>query len=202
MTLFYCTTDQVHVLSISSFASIFVGVMPLFELWKLEYTVFHTFLLHALKYWAEILHMTLSYCTADEECRQFASIFVGVMPLLNLEYWIYTVFHTFLFTALTYWAEILHMILFYCTTDQECRQFASIFVGVMPLLELRILEIHSFQHFSLTCFGILSLDFSHDFFKYTIYQYRVSSLCTHLVLRASTHFLHFPPRCMDKFSRN
>ena len=164
MTLFYCTTDQVHVLSISSFASIFVGVMPLFELWILEYTVFHTFLLNALKYWAEILHMTLSYCTTDEECRQFASIFVGVMPLLNLEYWIYTVFHTFLFTALTYWAEILHMTLSYCTTDQECRQFALIFVGVMPLLELRILEIHSFQHFSLTCFDILSLNISHDFF--------------------------------------
>ena len=30
----------------------------------------------------------------------------------------------------------------------ECRQFASIFVGVMPLLELRILKIHSFRHFS------------------------------------------------------
>ena len=164
MTLFYCTTDQVHVLSISSFASIFVGVMPLFELWILEYTVFHTFLFTCLDILNWNFAYDLFYCTTDEECRQFASIFVGVMPLLNLEYWIYTVFHTFLFTALTYWAEILHMILFYCTTDQECRQFASIFVGVMPLLELRILEIHSFQHFSLTCFDILSLDFSHDFF--------------------------------------
>ena len=34
----------------------------------------------------------------------------------------------------------------------ECHQFASIFVGVMPLLELRILEIHSFPHFSLPFF--------------------------------------------------
>ena len=35
------------------------------------------------------------------------------------------------------------MNLFYCTTDQkfECRQFASIFVGVVTRLELRILEI-------------------------------------------------------------
>ena len=32
----------------------------------------------------------------------------------------------------------------------------SIFVGVMPLLELRIMEIHSFPHFSPTCFDILS----------------------------------------------
>ena len=35
-----------------------------------------------------------------------------------LEYWKYTVFRTFLLHALTYWAEILHMTLFNCTTDQ------------------------------------------------------------------------------------
>ena len=45
----------------------------------------------------------------------------------------------------------------------ECRQFASSFVGVMPLLELRILEIHSFPHFSLTCFDIFSWNFAYDF---------------------------------------
>ena len=45
----------------------------------------------------------------------------------------------------------------------ECRQFASSFVGVMPLLELRILKINSFPHFSLTCFDILSWNFAHDF---------------------------------------
>ena len=45
----------------------------------------------------------------------------------------------------------------------ECRPFASIFVGVMPLLELRILEIHSFPHFSLTCFDVLSWNFAYDF---------------------------------------
>ena len=28
--------------------------------------VFHTFLLHALIHWAEILHMTLFYCTTDQ----------------------------------------------------------------------------------------------------------------------------------------
>ena len=42
----------------------------------------------------------------------------------------------------------------------ECRHFASIFVGVMPLCELRILEIHSFPLFSLTCFDILSWNFA------------------------------------------
>ena len=33
----------------------------------------------------------------------------------------------------------------------------------MPLLELRILEIHSFPHFSPTCFDILSWNFAYDF---------------------------------------
>ena len=39
----------------------------------------------------------------------------------------------------------------------EYRQFPSIFVGVMPLLELGILEIpvHSFPQFSPTCIDIL-----------------------------------------------
>ena len=43
---------------------------------------------------------------------------------------------------------------FYCTIDLVL--VSSIFVGVMPLLELRILKIHNFLHFSLTCFDILS----------------------------------------------
>ena len=54
----------------------------------------------------------------------------------------------------------------------ECRQFVSIFVGVMPLLELKILEIHSFPHFSLTCFDILSWNFAYDF---VLLYYRSSS---------------------------
>ena len=54
----------------------------------------------------------------------------------------------------------------------KCRNFASIFVGVMPLIELRILEIHSFPHFSLTCFDILSWNFAYDF---VLLYYRSSS---------------------------
>ena len=54
----------------------------------------------------------------------------------------------------------------------ECRHFPSIFVGVMPLCELRILEIHSFPHFSLTCFDILSWNFAYVF---VLLYYRSSS---------------------------
>ena len=45
----------------------------------------------------------------------------------------------------------------------ECRQFPLSFVGVMPLLELKILEIHSFPQFSPTCFDILRWNFAYDF---------------------------------------
>ena len=82
-------------------------------------------------------------------------------PFWNLEYWKYAVFRTFLLHALTFWAGILYMTLIYCTTDQVW--VSSIFVGVMPLFELRILKIHSFPHFSLTCFDILSWNFAYDF---------------------------------------
>ena len=50
-------------------------------------------------------------------------------------------------------------------------QCSGIFVGVMPLLELRILEIHSFPHLSLTCFDISSWNFVYDF---VLLYYRLS----------------------------
>ena len=74
------------------------------------------------------------------------------------------IFRTFLLHASTYWAEILHMTLFYCTTDQVRVSSISVnFVGVLPLMELRILKIHNFPHFSLTCFDLLSWNFAYDF---------------------------------------
>ena len=47
----------------------------------------------------------------------------------------------------------------------KCGEFASISVGIMLLLELRILEIHSFPHFCLTCSDILSWNFAYDCFN-------------------------------------
>ena len=90
------------------------------------------------------------------------SIRVSVCPTLRPP-----VFHTFLQHALTYyWYEIWDNLWLWFTVLQikfECHQFASIFVGVMPFLELRILEIHSFPHFCLSCFYILRWNFAHDF---------------------------------------
>ena len=45
----------------------------------------------------------------------------------------------------------------------DCRHFASVFEGVMPLCELRIKVMCSFPHFSPTCFDILSSNFAYDF---------------------------------------
>ena len=53
----------------------------------------------------------------------------------------------------------------------ECCQFLSIFDGVIPLSECRILKIHSFPHFSLTRFDILSWYFAYDF---VLLYYRLS----------------------------
>ena len=53
----------------------------------------------------------------------------------------------------------------------QCCQFPSIFDGVIPLSECRILRIHSFPHFSLTRFDILSWNFAYDF---VLLYYRLS----------------------------
>ena len=108
------------------------------------------------------------------EFRHFASIFVGVMPLCELRI---LEIHSFppLFSYRLWHIELKFCIWLCFTVLQikfECRQFASIFVGVMPLLECRILEIHSFPHFSLTPFSILSWKFAY----YFVFLYYRSSL--------------------------
>ena len=136
------------------------------EYWK--YTVFRTFLLNSLTYWAEILHMTLFYCTTDQVrvssiCVNFCWSYApfGTYNTRNTRYsilfWLTCTCFDILNWNFTYDCFTVLQIKF------ECRQFASIFVGVMPLLVLRILKIHSFTYFSLTCFDILSWNFTFDF---------------------------------------
>ena len=100
-------------------------------------------------------HIELKFCIClcftvlqiKFECRQFASIFVGVMPLLELRI---LEIHTFLLHPLTYWAESLHIILFFCTTDRVWVSSLCVYFGVMPLFELRILQIQFSALFSFT----------------------------------------------------
>ena len=85
-------------------------------------------------------------------------------PFWNLEYWKTQFSALFSYTL---WHIELKFCLCFCFTvlqiKIECSQFASIFEGVIPLLELRILKIHSFPLFSLTRFDILSWNFAYDF---------------------------------------
>ena len=148
-----------------NFRQFLLELCPLLTSNSHKYAVFRTFCLHALRYWAEILHITLLYCNTDQVRMSSICVdFCGSYAPWNLEYWKYIVFRTFLLHALTYWAEILHMTLFYCTTYQVwVLSICFNFVGVMPLLGLRILKKHSFALFSLTRFDILSWNFTYDF---------------------------------------
>ena len=171
ITLFYCTTDQLKVLSICfkfcrSYALLIYknaqfSALVSYMHWNIE-----------LKF---CICLCLTVLQIKFECRQFAAIFAGVFLLLNLEYWEYTVFHTFFSLCFDIIIE-LKICKWLCLTvlqiNFECCQFASIFVGGMPVLELSILEIHSFLHFSLTCIEILSWNFANDF---VLLYYRSSS---------------------------
>ena len=86
--------------------------------------------------------------------RQFSTLFSNMLWHIELKFCIWLCF------------TVLQI-------NYECRQFASIFVGVMPLLELRILKIHSFPHFSLKCFWHIEL----KFYYCTTDQVRLSIIC-------------------------
>ena len=200
IALFWCTLDQVWMSSIS--VNFCWSYAPFQFQTLTKYAVFRTFLLHALTYWAEILHMTLFNYTTDQVrvssisvnfCRSYAPF--GTWNTGNTQF-------SALFSSILWHIELKFYTWLCFTVLQiklECRQFASIFVEVMPLLGLRKLEIHSFPHFSLTCFDILSWNFSYDFVWCAIYQVRVPSLCVRLAHHPSIHFLHFPPTCIDRF---
>ena len=115
--------------------------------------------------WNFVYHFIMMHVRASSNAINFCQFLMELCPFLTSNCYKYAVFHTFLLHALTFRAEILHMTFFFTVLQNkfECRQFPSIFVGVMPLLELRILKIHSFPHFSLTRFDILSWNFAFDF---------------------------------------
>ena len=112
--LFYCITDQVRVSSInipSGSPSVRPSVRPFV-------TVFRTFLLHALRYWAQILcNFILMHVRSSSNAINFRQFVLQLCPFWTSKSYKYAVFRTFLLHALIYWDELLHMTLFYCTTD-------------------------------------------------------------------------------------
>ena len=146
------------------FPSIFVGVMSLLKLWKIDsFPQFSPTCFDILScnfaYDFVVLHFRSSSRVVN--LRQFLW---KLCPFWNLEYWKYTAFRSFLLHALKYWAKILHMTLSYCTTDQVRESSISVnFCRSYSLLKLNKLEILSFPQFSRTCFDILSWNFAYEF---------------------------------------
>ena len=101
------------------FPSIFVGVMPLLELKLLEiqFSALSPTCFDILS-WNFAHDFVLMYYRSSLSVVNLRQVLLELCPFWNLEYWKYTVFRTFLLHALTHRVEILHMTLFYCTTDQ------------------------------------------------------------------------------------
>ena len=102
------------------FPSIFDGVMSLLNFTLLQICSSP----HIIPTWFDILSCNFAYDFLLLYYRSHASVInlrqflLELYPFWNLQYWKYTVFRTFLLHSLTYWAKILHMTLFYCTTGQ------------------------------------------------------------------------------------
>ena len=118
------------------FALMFVGVMPLLEhrILKIQFSARFSYML-----W----HIELKFCIwlsftvlqIKFDCRQFVSIFVGVMPLLEWKWW--NMQFSALFSYMLWHIELKFCIWLCFTVLQikfKCRQFPSLFVGAMPLL--------------------------------------------------------------------
>ena len=123
------------------FASIFVGVMPLCELRILKIHSFPHFSLTCfdIMSWNFAYDFVLLYYRSSSSVVNLRQFLWELCPFWNLEFWKYTVFRTFLLHLLTYWAESLHITLFFCTTDQVWVSSICVYFGVMPLFELIIL---------------------------------------------------------------
>ena len=149
-----------------SISVIFAGVMPLLNFKLLQICSFPHFSPTCFKIlsWNFCIWLCFPALQVKFECPQFASIFVGAMPLLELQLLEIHSFPHFSLTCFDILSLILHMTLFYCTSDQVwVSSICVTFSGSYALWNLEYSKIHSFPHFSLTCFDILSWNFAYDF---------------------------------------
>ena len=68
--------------------------------------------------WNFVYHFILMHVRSSSNVINFRQFLLELCPFWTSNSYKYAVFRTFLLHALTYWPEILHMTLFYCTTDQ------------------------------------------------------------------------------------
>ena len=167
--------------SVVNLRQFFVGVMPLLELRILEIHSFPHFSLSCFDIlrWNFAYDFVLLYYRSSSSVVNLRQFFVGVMPLLELrilEIHSFPHFSLSCFDILR-WNFVYDFVLLYYRSSSSVVNLRQFFVGVMPLLELRILEIHSFPHFSLSCFDILRWNFAYDF---VLLYYRSSSSVVNL----------------------
>ena len=152
--------------------------------------VVRTFLLHALTFWAEILHMTLFYCTTDQVwvsslCVNFWRSYASLWTQNIGAVFSYMLWHIELKFCTWLCFDVLQ-------SKFECCPFASIFEGVMSLLELiNIWNTQFFAVFScilwhtelkfciLLCFNVLQSKFECCHFA-SIFE-GVIPLCEHRI---------------------
>ena len=135
---------------------------------NLEYmkcAVFRTFLLHALTYWAEILHVTLFHRTTDQV--RVSSICVNVcgsyapFGTYNTGNTQFSAFFSCMLDILS-WNFAYDVVLSYYRSSLSVIDLRQCLWELCPFWNLEY-WIYSFPHFSLACFDILSLNFAYDF---------------------------------------
>ena len=175
----FCVSLYFHARKIKfechQFPSLFAGVMLLFNFKLLQICSFPHFSPTCLDILSSnfVYDFVLMYHRASLSVVILLQFMLELCLFVNLEY-SNRQFSAF-FSYMLRHIELKFCIWLCFTVLQikfECRQFGSIFVGVMPLLEIRILEIHSFPHFSLTPFNIMSWKFAY----YFVFLYYRSSL--------------------------
>ena len=102
------------------FPSLFAGVMLLFNFKLLQICNFPHFSPTCFDILSSnfVHDFVLMYHRASLSDVILLHFLLELCLFVNVEYSKYRVFRTFLLHDLTYWAESLHMTLFYCTTDQ------------------------------------------------------------------------------------
>ena len=113
----------------------FVGVIPLLELRILEIHSYPHFSLKCfdISGWNCTYDFVLLYYRSSWSVVNFRQFLMELYPFWKPEYWKYTVFCTFLLRALTYWAETLHMTLFYVQKIKfECHNSVYVWLSIRP----------------------------------------------------------------------
>ena len=115
--------------------------------------------------WNFVYHFMMMHVRASSNSINFRQFLMELCPFSISNCYKYAVFRTFLLHALTFRAEIWHMTLFYCTTEQVRVSTISVNFcwSYAPFGTYNTENTQFFLHFSLTRFDILRWNFAFDF---------------------------------------